>query len=149
MRVTDLPPDYYIKDVRFNQTDAFNAPMHFSGDVSTPLEVLLSPNGGRIDGTVINEKQNLMAGIEAVLIPDRRRDRTDLYKTATTDETGHFTIRGIPPGDYKIFAWDGIEEFGYYDSDLVRLFEQKGTPVRIVESAKESLEVRIIPPVAQ
>ncbi len=93
-----------------------------------------------------------MAGIEAVLIPDRRRDRTELYKTATTDETGHFTIRGIPPGippgDYKIFAWDGIE-FGYYDSDLVRLFEQKGTPVRIVESAKESLEVRIIPPIAQ
>ena len=81
MRVTDLPPDYYIKDVRFNQTDAFNAPMHFGGDASTPLEVLLSPNGGRIDGTVIDEKRNLMAGIEAVLIPDRRRDRTDLYKT--------------------------------------------------------------------
>ena len=31
VRVTDLPPDYYIKDVRFNQTDVFNAPMHFSG----------------------------------------------------------------------------------------------------------------------
>ena len=144
VRVTELPPDYYIKDVRFNQTDTLNAPMHFSGDVSAPLEVLLSPNGGRIDGTVINEKQNLMAGIEAVLIPDRRRDRTDLYKTATTDETGHFTIQGIPPGDYKIFAWEGIEEFGYYDSDLIRLFEQKGTPVRIVQSAKESLEVRIM-----
>jgi len=149
VRVTELPPDYYIKDVRFNQTDTLNAPMHFSGDVSAPLEVLLSPNGGRIDGTVINEKQNLMAGIEAVLIPDRRRDRTDLYKTATTDETGHFTIRGIPPGDYKVFAWDGLEEFGYYDSDLIRLFEQKGTPVRIVESAKESLEMRIIPPIGK
>ena len=92
--------------------------------------------------------QTSKVALEAVLIPDRRRDRTELYKTATTDETGHFTIRGIPPGDYKIFAWDGIE-FGYYDSDLVRLFEQKGTPVRIVESAKESLEVRIIPPIAQ
>ena len=54
--------------------------MHFSGDIATPLEVLLSPNGGRIDGTVINEKRNLMAGVEAVLIPDRRRDRTDLSK---------------------------------------------------------------------
>ncbi len=53
VRVTDLPPDYYIKDVRFNQSDEFNAPMHFSGDVSTPLEVMLSPNGGRIDGTVM------------------------------------------------------------------------------------------------
>ena len=94
---------------------------------------------------IIFARSNVESGIEAVLIPDRRRDRIELYKTATTDETGHFTIRGIPPGDYKIFAWDGIEEFGYYDSDFVRLFEQKGTPVRIVESAKESLEVRIIP----
>ena len=93
--------------------------------------------------------QTSKVALEAVLIPDRRRDRTELYKTATTDETGHFRIRGIPPGDYKIFAWDSIEEFGYYDSEFIRLFEQKGTPVRIVEFAKEPLEVRIIPPVGQ
>src|SRR5437867_140278 len=108
----------------------------------------LKPSSFRIaSGTapILNEKQEPMRGIEAVLIPDRQRDRTDLYKTATSDQMGQFAIRGIPPGAYKIFAWDAIEEFGYYDPDLVRLSEQKGAPVRILESSQESLEVKIIP----
>ena len=145
VRVAGLPPDYYVKDARLGQLDVFNEPMHFSGDASTPLDIVLSPNGGRIDGTIVNEKQEPMRGIEAVLIPDRQRERTDLYKTATSGQTGQFAIRGIPPGAYKIFAWDAIEEFAYYDPDLVRLSEQKGAPVRILESSKESLEVKTIP----
>jgi len=149
VRVAGLPPDYYVKDARLGQSDVFNEPMHFSGSASSPLDVALSPNGGRIDGTIVNDKQEPMRGTEAVLIPDRQRDRTDLYKTATSDQSGHFAIRGIPPGDYKVFAWDAIEEFAYYDPDLVRLFEQKGAPVRILESSKETLEVKIIPAVGR
>jgi hypothetical protein len=142
--VTGLPPDYYVKEVRTGPTDVFNNPLHFSGDASIPLDVLLSPNGGRIDGTLVNDKQEPVCGVVAVLIPDRQRDHADLYKTAITDETGHFTIRGIPPGDYKVFAWEALEEFAYYDPELIRSYEQKGTHVRITESSKESLEVKVI-----
>jgi hypothetical protein len=144
LRVIGLPPDYFVKAARFAQADVVNEPMHFSGANSGSLDVLISPNGGRIDGAVVNKKQEPMAGIQAVLIPERLRDRADLYKTAMTDSTGHFTIRGIPPGDYKVFAWEALEDFAYYDPDLIRAFEQKGAPVRILESSKESLEVKVI-----
>ena len=142
--ITDLPPDYFVKAIRFNQTDALNEPLHISAG-SGSLDVVLSPNGGQVDGIVVNDKRETACGVEVVLIPERQRDRADLYKTASMDETCRFTIRGIPPGDYKVFTWEALEEFAYYDPDLVRSFEQKGAPVRILESSKESLEVKLIP----
>jgi len=78
-------------------------------------------------------------------VPDRFRDRADLIKTAVTDKDGRFTIRGIPPGEYKIFAWEAIEQFAYFDPDVLRQFEQLGKAVSIPESGKITLEVKLIP----
>jgi hypothetical protein len=143
--VTALPSGYYIKEARIDQTDVLDQPMRFSGSVTGPLDVVISANGGQIDGTVVNEKQQSVPGIQAVLIPARQGSRIDIYKTAVADENGHFTIRGIAPGDYKVFAWEALEQFGYFDSDFLRQFEQRGKFVQIAESLKETLEVKVIP----
>jgi hypothetical protein len=80
-----------------------------------------------------------------VLIPDQHRDRVDLYKTAVTDPSGRFTIRGITPGEYKIFAWEALEQFAYFDPDLLRKYETQGKAVQISESDKETADVKLIP----
>ena len=80
-----------------------------------------------------------------MLIPARGISRIDLYKTSVTDDNGRFTIRGITPGDYKIYAWEALEQFAYFDSDLLRQFEQKGKFMQIAEGSKEIVEVKIIP----
>jgi len=119
--------------------------MRFSGTVSGPLDVIVSANGGQIEGTVVNDKQKPMPSIQVVLIPGRQLSRIDLYKTAATDENGHFMIRGIAPGDYKIYAWEALEQFAYFDSDLLRQFDQKGKFMQMTEGAKEVVEVKMIP----
>jgi hypothetical protein len=143
--VTPLPPDLYIKEARFNQIDVLNKPLEFSGTVSTPLEIVLSARGGQVEGTVTNDKLQAVAGIDVVLIPDQRRDRIDLYKTVVTDQAGHFTIRGIAPGGYTIYAWEALEPFAYFDSDLLRQSAAQGRAVRISESGKVNVDVQLIP----
>jgi hypothetical protein len=54
-------------------------------------------------------------------------------------------MRAIPPGNYKLFAWEAIEQFGYYDVDLMRPFESKGKLVRVSESSTQPAEVKVIP----
>jgi hypothetical protein len=49
------------------------------------------------------------------LIPDRNRDRRDVYKIVVSDQNGHFNMLGVAPGDYKLFAWEDIEPFSYND----------------------------------
>ena len=141
-----LPPDYYIKEARAGKGDALDRPLPVSGPNAGPVSIVISPNGGRIDGVVMDDRrQQPAAGIEAVLVPARRPARVDLYKTAVTDKSGAFTIRGIPPGDYKVFAWEAIESFGYFDENLLRQSDSQGATVRIAESSRERVAVTIIP----
>ena len=142
--VASLPQDVYVKQARFSQNDILSRPMQFTSSDSGTLEVLLSSRGGHIDGSVTDERQRSVPDIQAVLIPDRQRDRIDLYKTATTDVDGHFTLRGIAPGDYHLFAWEAIDPYAYFDPDLLKQYESKGKPVHIAESAKENVSVQII-----
>lgn len=142
--VESLPPDYYLKDVRIGQADAFDR-LVVSATASGPLNVVLSPAGGRIDGVVVDARRQAVRGIQAVLVPVRRPARLDLYKTAVTDESGRFTIRGVPSGDYTVFAWEAIEPHGYFDEDLLRRAEPAGTEVRINESSSARVDVTLIP----
>jgi hypothetical protein len=145
LRVTFPQPEMYVKDARLGSVDVLNEPLLISGPVSDTLDILLSPKSGQIDGTLVNERAQPVAGTQTVLIPDRLLDRVELYKTAVTDQNGHFTIRGIAPGEYKVFAWEAIEQFAYFDPDIVRQYEQKGEAVSISESSKVTVNVNVIP----
>ena len=85
-----------------------------------------------------------MQGIQAVLIPDRQRDRRDLFRFATSDQTGHFTMNAIAPGDYKLFAWEDLEPGAYNDPDFLRKYEALATPVQISESSTSTVEVKVL-----
>ena len=145
MTVGGLQPGYYVKSVRYDQGDALNQPLQFSGSESATLDVVISPNAGQLQGVVTDNRLQPAPGIQAVLVPDRTRDRTELYRTSTTDQNGRFTIANIPPGEYKIFAWEAIEQFAYFDPELLKRFESQGKPVHVTESSRETVDVKMIP----
>ena len=86
-----------------------------------------------------------MSGVSVVLVPERSRDRLDLYQTVTSGQDGRFSMRGITPGEYRLFAWEEIEPFSYFDPEVLKQYETRGVLVRIGESSRETAEVRIIP----
>ncbi len=138
-------PDTYVKEARFDSVDVLNQPVVISdASASGMLNIVLSPRAGRIDGTSLDRESRPMANIQAVLIPEHSRERVDLYRTAISDRDGRFSMRGIPPGDYKLFAWEAIEEFAYFDSDFLRQFEQQGKRVSISEGSTVTTDVRVI-----
>ena len=54
-------------------------------------------------------------------------------------------MRGIAPGDYKLFAWEALENFGYFDPDTLRRAEVQGKAIQVAESSKLVVEAKIIP----
>ena len=65
--------------------------------------------------------------------------------TMVSDQYGHFVLRPVPPGDYKLFAWDDLEPYGFYDRDLVRRYEARGTTLRITENSRQHLQLTVLP----
>jgi carboxypeptidase family protein len=144
--VQPLPEGYYVKEARLDQLDALQQPLVISGPVSGTLDVVLSRAAGRIDGTVTDSRGQGVPGVQAVLVPTPRlRWRVDLFRTATTDGTGRFSLSGIPPGDYSLFAWEALQSFAYFDDDVLRQSETAATSVRIVESSTATVQVTLIP----
>jgi hypothetical protein len=142
LTVSGLPAGFYLKDARFNNTDVLE-PTRIS--TAGTLDVLVSSKTGQLAGRIVSQPERPQSRIGVVLIPNSNRDRAELYKRATTSIDGSFTITGIPPGDYKAFAWERLEANSFYDPQVLGKYEQWGTPVRVTESSSESIEVKLIP----
>ena len=143
--VTPMPPDYYVKEARNEQVDVLNQPWVIGNAIRGNLEVVLSSAVGQIEGTVLDARSQPVASLQTILIPDQDRGRIELVKTVVTDQNGHFNFRGVSPGNYKIFAWEGLEANAFYDPEVMRQYEQQGKAVRVTEGAKITSEVRMIP----
>jgi protocatechuate 3,4-dioxygenase beta subunit len=143
--ISNPSQDFYVKELRYNRIDALTNPVSICcNSDSATIEVVISRNVGQIDGVILDDRMQPVPGVQAVLIPDARQ-RTELYKTATTDQTGRFVMRGVTPGDHKLFAWEGLENYGYFDPDVMRRAEALGKAVRVGESSKLTVEGKMIP----
>ena len=147
LSVWGMPAGFYLKSVRSGDTDYTEVPMDFSQGVTAgELSVLISAHGGVVEGAVQNDKQEPGVGVNVVLIPEaNRREHKDLFKNVTTDQNGHYTIKGIAPGEYKLYAWDDIEPGAYMDPDFLKPFESAGEAITIREDSHESKTLTLIP----
>jgi hypothetical protein len=81
-----------------------------------------------------------------VLVPDIfLRKRSTLYKVRTSDAAGGFRIEAIGPGDYKIFAWEGVETGSWQDPDFIRAYENRGKGLTVREGQIEDVQISVIP----
>jgi len=144
--VAGLPDGFYLKSVRLGQQDVTETGVDFSQGVGGELLVTVNPNGGQIDGTVQNEKGESAASSTITLIPDaEHRSLAWMYKTASTDQNGHFTMKGLRPGKYTVYAWEDIESGAYMDPDFVKPHESAGEKIEIAEGAHSTVQVKAVP----
>lgn len=108
------------------------------------LEITISPKGGRIDGAVLEDGE-AAPGATVALIPDAPHlHREDMYRLTQTDQHGTFSLTGIPPGDFKLFAWDVMEGEAYNAHEFIERDEAQGKAVHIKEGGIQREELRLI-----
>jgi len=147
LNVAGLPRNAYVRTARLGSTDVLNEGLHIDRQPNGLLDILIGTDAGTADGTVVNDKQEPSVNVPVVLVPDpARRNRSDLYRNVSTDAAGRFHIEDVPPGDYKLFAWEDVESGAWQDPDFIRQYEDRGKAVRISPSGTAMTELRVIPP---
>jgi hypothetical protein len=145
VRVLGFPEGYYLKAAREGGSEVLESGLTISRSQPPPrLEIVLSPDGGRVDGSVLREQQPV-AGALVVLVPDPpHRDREDMYGMKVTDGFGRFSLLGLPPGDFKLFAFEPVQGTNYTDPDYLRAFEDRGTPVHVEERQQQAVQLGLL-----
>jgi hypothetical protein len=142
--VSGAPEDFYLKSVRRGNEVFANRSVPLLQDTAG-LEVVLSPSGARVEGQVLTEENLPASGVTVVLVPARDlRHLRAAYRTASTDVTGQFIIRGIPPGDYTAYSWDSDEGEVWMDPDFLAQYQGKGRHVSLLAGGAQVLHLTLL-----
>jgi uncharacterized surface anchored protein len=134
----------YVISGRYANVDVLNDAMQVDpGQTGASLSVQLGFQPATVSGAVVDAKDQPFQAATVVLIPNSR-NRTDLYKNATTDQNGKFNLGNVAPGDYKLYAWESIPAGAYHDAAYMRPFDDKGKPVTIGKSAAMPVQLNVI-----
>ncbi len=146
-----VPDDtLYLKRILVGSEEiAPEDPITVEPGFSGPLYVLLSPNGGRIEGVASTPSGERVANAAVTL---RRIDAPESTASGAaafqglsrTDRNGNFTMISIPPGEYRLFAWEASERVTYRDPEFVRRFAARGERVIIREGDALNVNLQAI-----
>ena len=150
VRVFELPPDAYLKQVLLNGQDVRESGFDISGGQAPgTLEVVIDTNGGRLQG-VVTKDGKVFTDAKVVLLPEDAATTKDdsLVKETTTDQYGAFVIRGIQPGDFRVFAFEQVEEGAWADPNFMSRIQDKGQEVEVSEGTEHTVQLQAISPSA-
>lgn len=132
----------YVRSVRYRGLDVTENGFEFGAGVPALLAISLSASGAVVDGRVRGPDGIPMAGAVVALVPSVRR--YSRYKETTTDQFGAFTIAGVAPGEYKVYAWDEIETGAYQNAEWLKQYELKGRAIVAKQDGHETMALRAI-----
>jgi protocatechuate 3,4-dioxygenase beta subunit len=144
-QVMGMTKDCYIKDVHYGEFSALNEGFTATHGEASALEIVLSSRGARVQGTVMDSDGLPLAGVSVVLVPElSQRENYQKYKTESTDQYGNFVLRGIAPGDYKLFSWVEVESGAWEDPEYLKQFEDKGQRITVQDGDHSNVKVTAI-----
>jgi len=134
--------DYYLKSVLQDGREVVDSGFQVNGEVV--LEVVVSAKGGSIEGTVVDDKGQGVAGATVVTLPSTgKTGRLDLYESDQADSNGHFLLRGLKPGTYVLVGLGGLQE-DQRTADFFQKYGDKGQRVDVDEGEKKSVVVTVV-----
>jgi hypothetical protein len=136
-----LPPDAYVYDIRSGVRSILTDGVFVASPALEAIEIQIATPGGTIRGSVQNTSAQPVEAASVMAVPDfARRTNAAFYKRTTTDSRGQFTIQGLAPGEYRLFALPGVPPQGAEeDPAFLGLFESRSTrlyatPGQVVEA---------------
>jgi lipopolysaccharide export system protein LptA len=145
--VSGAGTDLYLKKATLGGQDVLARGLDLTyGTAHGRLDLVLGTGAGHVDGSVVDKQGNPVPGARVALVPaPTLRARSDLYRTAVSDLYGNYTLAGIVPGEYTLFAWQDVPPGAYEDPDFLQPFVGEGVPVTIQERGHLSLRLVAIP----
>ena len=143
--VDGISKDCYIKQIQLGETALPDHVLHVKRGSAGQLAITINSKGARLQGMVVNDESTPVAGVWVVGVPEEsKRGLLYLYKSVTTDQYGHYDLRGLAAGKYSIFAWDGVERGEWEDSEFLKTNGVKGVTVEMSDGDVTTADLQVV-----
>lgn len=141
LNISAIPAKGYVKSITLGGKDVAGGVLDLSAGVEEArVDILISMSGGEIDGAVKTPEGQPSAGAIVTLAPDPPQPGLSwLYRRQATNQNGQFTMRGIAPGKYRIFAWEQLELGAQFDPEMAKANDSHGQTVAVEEGDRQQL----------
>ena len=137
---------FFLKSVKLGER---NIETGFTASGSATLDLVVSSKGGIVEGAVVEknvDNDQPVANATVVAVPEEKyRKLSDRFGIGSTDQHGRFTIRGLAPGSYTLYAWQDLEEGVWRDADFLKSQEANGKTVKVEEGSHQQVELKLSP----
>src|SRR5713101_6349997 len=146
---------FYLKSVTLGGRDIATG---FTASGPATLDLVVSTKGGTVEGVVVLLEKETEKDVDAshvnndhpvanatvVAVPgEKYRKLPDRFVTGSTDQHGRFTIRGLAPGSYTLYAWQDLDEPVWVDPDFLKSQEANGRAVKVEEGSHQTVELKL------
>lgn len=139
INVDHLPSCCFVQELRLGGHEI--SANDFEVLASAPLELILSNTAGAIAGAVSDAAGKPFPGSAVTLIPS---DAKSHPVKQIADDDGNFKFTNLPPGKYRLWAWEEVDDDQWQDPAFRKKYEGQATEVAVGPSQTENAKLQVI-----
>jgi Carboxypeptidase regulatory-like domain len=145
VRPISTPDRTWVKSVRLGSLDAQDSMVEISSATNTgPLQITLSRGVSEIDGFVETDRGGPAARSTVTLVGDPSGSGRVSMLSGVGDN-GRFFLTPVPPGTYRLYAWEDIKDANQFGQGLLEARASDGARVTVKGNGVEQVTLRQIP----
>lgn len=142
----------FAASIKCGETDLLHYPLVVPpGGPANPIELTLRDDGAEIDGSIdnvptlpessLNPASQTQPHVYLVPLPHS----TGQFREIWASPDGKFSSGQIPPGDYRIWAFDRPQpELEYRNEEAMRKYNSPGREIRLLPGQKLHLQLHMV-----
>jgi len=152
LHVTLPPGPHYLKSIRIDGKEVVDQALEIHNNDVLEAVVTVAGDGAELAGMAKTQDPEAPAkGVAIVAVAAQAELRLSLRfrRRTQTDQNGHFSLRGLPPGSYFLAAITDLEPSGENDPEFLKGLEKTAQRVELSAGRLYNETLTVIPSVAQ
>jgi hypothetical protein len=142
-------PNAYLSSIRYEGQDVTWSPITIGSGAAGTIEAVFKTDGAKLSGIVRDEKGDPLTDARLTLWASTTK--SGYVTTAMTDRTGTFRFQNLPPGEYRVAAWDKKSMTGptyagvVVAPEFLHSFDTTAATIRVDASSEQTKDLNSIP----
>jgi len=144
IRVSNLPPGLYLKDITVDGHSALDDPAELAVFDDTEILISITDRPTVIEGAVRNSNNVLASGAAVVVMPlEPSGWNPNRSRVTRASMNGLFAVSGLPAGNYLVVAFDDAAGDGLQDERILRQLRTLATRISLRDGESRNVQIRL------